>query len=214
MTIGSNIRKYRKEKNLTQKELAELVGISQNSIQRYETEQREPTFEQLKTIALALNISVTKLIAIERTFSIPNNIKAIREEQNISRKQFANELGVSEEEVIKFETVPKSVSHDMFNKICNILNITNTELFTRSDVGIEAHKRSIAIEGFLSLCLYLGINIELEPDEDGNLLQANIRYKDIDFNIDENAYNNLFKEVCNSITKEVLNSQFYDFLGY
>ncbi|MCS6130856.1 XRE family transcriptional regulator [Clostridium botulinum] len=225
MNVGNNIKKYRKSKKLTQQQLAELVGISQNSVRRYELGQREPNYDMLKRIAQALNISFSDLTKEEPAgtndilnrkipFNLGENIQLNREEQNISRKQFANELGVSVEDVIKFETIPKSVSIDMLNKICNILNITNTEWITRSDTGIKAHKESIAIDGFLSICLYLGINIELEPDEDGNLIQANIKYNDIEFNLNEEQYQHLFKEVCKSLTKEVLNSQFYNFLGY
>lgn len=213
MNVGNNIRKYRKEKKLTQKELATLSEISQNSIQRYETGQREPNYSQLTKIAEALSIPATKLIEKDLNINLSANLKIIREEQNISRKQLADELGITEKDIIKFETIPKSIPKELFPKICRILDIHDSSVFARSDLSISAHKKSIAIDGFLSMCLYLGINIELEPDEDGNLLQANIRYGDTDFYLSEKQYNHLFKEVCNSIMKEVLFSQNYDLLG-
>ena len=220
MKIGNNIKKYRKLKKLTQQQLSEMVGISQNTIRRYELGQREANYEMLKRIAEALNISFNELTYEEPSGTeniliktLPINLKLIREEQNISRKQLANELGVSEEDIIKFETIPKSVPKALFPKICSILDIHDSSVFARSDLSISAHKESLAIDGFLSMCLYLGINIELEPDEDGNLLQANIKYNNCEFNLDEKQYHHLFKEVCSSVMKEVLFSKNYNLLG-
>ena len=36
MSIGGNIRKYRKEKKITQKQLAELIDKNVRTIQKYE----------------------------------------------------------------------------------------------------------------------------------------------------------------------------------
>lgn len=214
MNVGDNIRKYRKSKKLTQKELGKLSEISQNSIQRYETGIRQPTYQQLTKIAEALDISVSKLLEQNSNINLPLNLKIIREEQNISRKRLANELGVSEEDIEKFETIPKSVPKELFPKICSVLGINDSSVFARSDLSISAHKKSLAIDGFLSMCLYLGINIELDPDEDGNLLQANIKYNNSEFTLNEKQYEHLFKQVCNSVMKEVLFSENYNLLGY
>ena len=56
MGIGDNIKKYRKQAGLTQKQLAERLGVATGTIQQYELGKREPRFEQLYRIANALNI--------------------------------------------------------------------------------------------------------------------------------------------------------------
>lgn len=61
MTIGENIRKIRKEKNLTQSELAQKIGISYQQIGQYETGKRKPKKETLTKIAKALSVSVADL---------------------------------------------------------------------------------------------------------------------------------------------------------
>ena len=38
MSIGQNIKKYRKEKGYTQRELADLIGVSVQAISKWETE--------------------------------------------------------------------------------------------------------------------------------------------------------------------------------
>ncbi len=58
---GDMIRKYRKEKGLTQKQLGELCGIADSNIRKYENGKQNPKIETLQKIADALNIDINKL---------------------------------------------------------------------------------------------------------------------------------------------------------
>lgn len=51
MTTGEKIKFFRKEKGLSQKELAELSGVSEISIRKYEADSRKPKIETLLKIA-------------------------------------------------------------------------------------------------------------------------------------------------------------------
>lgn len=62
MSIGENIRNYRKEKGLTQKELAELVGLTASTITKYEKDMIEPGVYTLTKIADALGTNLYRLI--------------------------------------------------------------------------------------------------------------------------------------------------------
>lgn len=62
MTIGENIKKYRRAAMLTQHELAEKCECAAGTIQQYELGKRQPRIEQLKKIALALSVQVSDLI--------------------------------------------------------------------------------------------------------------------------------------------------------
>jgi Predicted transcriptional regulator with C-terminal CBS domains len=55
-TVGQKIRKYRKEKDLTQTQLAELVGVRQGLIALYETGAKTPNNITRDKIANALGI--------------------------------------------------------------------------------------------------------------------------------------------------------------
>lgn len=55
MDIGKRIQRARKQAGLTQKQLAEQVGIATGTLQQYELGKREPRFEQLTKIANVLN---------------------------------------------------------------------------------------------------------------------------------------------------------------
>ena len=54
MTIGEKIQQLRKEKELTQKELAEKLGLAEITIRQYETNKREPKIAMLSKIAKIL----------------------------------------------------------------------------------------------------------------------------------------------------------------
>lgn len=62
MNIGGNIKKYRKEKKLTQKQLADKINISEMSIRRYERGERQPTAGIIDLISKALDIPIINLI--------------------------------------------------------------------------------------------------------------------------------------------------------
>ena len=61
MSIGENIKRIRKEKGLTQKQLGELCGLADSAIRRYENGGANPKRETLKKIAKALDISYLRL---------------------------------------------------------------------------------------------------------------------------------------------------------
>ena len=54
--IGENIAKYRKQRNLSQKQLAELVGIAPQTLSCIETGINNPLFNVMIEIAIVLEI--------------------------------------------------------------------------------------------------------------------------------------------------------------
>ena len=51
MTVGENIRRIRQERNLTQRQLGEMVGASEAYIRAYESGRRNPKPSSLEKIA-------------------------------------------------------------------------------------------------------------------------------------------------------------------
>lgn len=62
MKIGEKILMLREEKDMKQKELAELVGITEATLSRYENGKREPKSEIVSRIAKVLNVSTDYLL--------------------------------------------------------------------------------------------------------------------------------------------------------
>ena len=61
MKLSEKIRQVREERGMTQKEVASLMGISQQAYGQYESGKREPKPETLGRIAAALNVSLNEI---------------------------------------------------------------------------------------------------------------------------------------------------------
>ena len=62
MLIQERIKLLRKSNNVTQKALADAVGVSEIAIQRYEYGTRKPTIDILIAIANHFNVSLDYLV--------------------------------------------------------------------------------------------------------------------------------------------------------
>ena len=56
-SIATRIKEVRKLRNLSQKELADKINVTDSAISQYETSQTEPTIRNLSSIAIALDCS-------------------------------------------------------------------------------------------------------------------------------------------------------------
>lgn len=60
--LGDNIKKYRKENNISQEELGEKLGVSRQSISLWENNQTQPSLENIVALANVFNISTDDLL--------------------------------------------------------------------------------------------------------------------------------------------------------
>lgn len=81
-TLGKRILKLLNDKNLTQKELAKIVGTTEVSIGRYINDKREPNATMLASIANALNVSTDYLLGRSNTPREKPKTKAEELEEN------------------------------------------------------------------------------------------------------------------------------------
>ncbi len=65
MTLGNFIAQLRKEKNLTQKQLSEILGVSDKTISHWEREESAPDISILPLLADTLGVTVDELLAGE-----------------------------------------------------------------------------------------------------------------------------------------------------
>jgi transcriptional regulator with XRE-family HTH domain len=84
----SNLKKFRKERKVSQMVLAELCGTSGNYIGEIEMGRRIPSFEKIEKIASALQISSHELF-VQGTI---NDFEEIGKEKKQSAKDFLEEI--------------------------------------------------------------------------------------------------------------------------
>ena len=88
--IGKFIQEIRKEKGLTQKELAELIGVSDKTISKWENGNSSPDTSMLMSLNEALEVTVNELLSAERI--APENY-SMKAEETIMTLIKENEAG-------------------------------------------------------------------------------------------------------------------------
>ena len=63
--IGSRIRKYREERGLSQKKLAQMIGVSNSRISNWEQGLNRPDADVLVNLCRALNVSPCQLLNMD-----------------------------------------------------------------------------------------------------------------------------------------------------
>lgn len=60
--FGERLKKIRQENNLTQKQFAKRVGITERGVQRYEAGERKPTFDVIVSILDNVDVDANYLL--------------------------------------------------------------------------------------------------------------------------------------------------------
>ena len=110
MSVGQNIKIKRKEKNITTTQLAEMIGVDQSTIVRYENGgvRRVPDI-QLQKICDALDCSVTELVGTG------TGTKSA-ERKRVSSKMFSPE---EQDLIYKYRQLPAS-AQKIIKEICEL----------------------------------------------------------------------------------------------
>lgn len=82
MNIGSNIKKLRKQKNLTQEQVAQILGVSYQAVSRWENNANTPDIALLPQIALIFGVSIDTLFA-EDIEKVPDDLPYIKDDDVI-----------------------------------------------------------------------------------------------------------------------------------
>ena len=78
LNIGETIKKLRKEREITQEEFAEMLGVSCQSVSRWENGACYPDIELIPTIAAFFGISTDKLMGICAISRKPSALAKLR----------------------------------------------------------------------------------------------------------------------------------------
>lgn len=88
--IGNNIRKYREQSGLTQKQLAEILGLNNSRISNWEQGANNPPADMIAKLCETLNVSASELLGV---------------------KLATDELDIDEREIIKSYRAKKEMQH-------------------------------------------------------------------------------------------------------
>jgi len=80
MSIGSTIKKLRRERDMTQEQLAEYLGITANAVSQWECDRTAPDISQLPMLAYVLDVSTDEILGVN-TYKQDESVKKIIDEQ-------------------------------------------------------------------------------------------------------------------------------------
>lgn len=85
--LGDKLKLYRENKNITQSEIADILGVKASTISKYEAGTLEPNIQSLKKLAELFELSVDELIE-EENFDISkiNILNVLREQKDMKLK--------------------------------------------------------------------------------------------------------------------------------
>ena len=88
MKVGNKIKEYRELNKMTQKDIAEILGVEPATISKYEAGTIEPNIESLKRLAETFNVTVDELIKDEEKFDVSkiNVLEVLREQKEMGLK--------------------------------------------------------------------------------------------------------------------------------
>lgn len=130
MDVSENIKKHRKKKGLTQKELSELSGLSEITIRKIEAGDSNPKIATLASIADALEIPVMTLYGKEPFIKIGTDIRNARKRLNITRQDLYEVTQIPVEKIRDYELGLDFPSNfEEMTPILDALDITNIDLF-------------------------------------------------------------------------------------
>lgn len=154
--IGKRIKLLRKDKNLTQKKLSELVGLSEISIRKYENGERTPKFDALEKISEALNVQIDYLLG--RTV-----IKKF--DNQIIYDDFLHLMEKTEDSDKEFAKLVRNIVDTMFLTIYHFTNDKNIKALTIIHELYKEINNIKLINKNAEACSLLGIEFDNTNDK-------------------------------------------------
>lgn len=217
MTIGEKIKRMRTEKKLTQKQLADRMGVTQSHVWQYENGLANPSDKQIKKFADALGISVNELLSAEesnktenksRTMTVGERIREIRQKAGLTQKQLADRMGVTPSHIGQYERGLRRPSNEKIKKFADALNIPfeilladQIDNMVQADKDNANHKR-VSYRVYTELeQKFSHINYSIDGDASEGYLWIN--YPDGTLDVNENDLEEI-NNMCNKFLRFLL----------
>lgn len=135
MTVGENIKRIRKKKGLTQKQLGALCGLADSAIRRYELGGANPKIETIQKIARALEVEYTDLFTFKK-YEITTDLLA--NQPDIKKHIIDSTLNIMGNDMN--QQVKEILTNGSIDEIVKILNSIITHIEINEDLDtIKIH---------------------------------------------------------------------------
>jgi len=133
-SVGKILERIRKEKQLTQAEVASRAGIAPITVSRIENNLVSPTLDVMEKIASALETSVPEIYqkieshySLKERLTISQKIKLRRLQRELSTEQLSRLTGIPEARLLEIENSP-DLDNLRFIEVVKLVKALNVKL--------------------------------------------------------------------------------------
>lgn len=129
--FGEKLRNIRKKTGLSQKDVAERLGISRQAYAQYEKAVSTPKVQTINRLAEAFQCSPDALLPrgqIRINGYLSGIVLGFRLKNNLTIEQLAKKIDISPENMAKLESGDQLIDTEVLSKIIEALNIPNINL--------------------------------------------------------------------------------------
>ncbi len=140
MNVGENIRSVRKQKKLTQEQLADKIGVKRSVVSKYENDCVKISVETLEKIAKALDVDIFDIYIGSDWYNY--NHEEDNEERAKINKSIVDLIVQAEEEEVQKQRMDTIQKYDSLNKKGQkkangyITDLTQIDEYTATDEAV------------------------------------------------------------------------------
>lgn len=146
MEIGSKIAQARKEKNLTQEQLAELMNVTRQTVSRWELQTAYPEMEKIVMLSEILGVSCDYLLHDHMETDAGHGSRKAARKPLVSRL-----LQEAAGKPVKITFTDEDIDFDINNKTCTILDFDGSWAYIEYQNGKKTETKLIQIASISSI---------------------------------------------------------------
>lgn len=136
-TFIERLKELRKQSGLTQQQLADIVGTTQQNIAFWETGRQRPKQPSLIKLANYFNVSIDYLLvgkaqAEEKSSVFPERLKQLRVEAKLTQQQMAEAFNIKQPTYAQWETGRTKPKGETLEKFADFFNVSTDYLLGKT----------------------------------------------------------------------------------
>ncbi|MCT6890920.1 MAG: helix-turn-helix domain-containing protein [Lactobacillus sp.] len=120
--MKNRIKELRKSHGLSQNELAEKIGISNQAISHYETEKRHPKIETWQKFADFFDVSVPYLQGFDE--HRPSRLKELRQKKHLTLEELGNAVGMLNSTLSQYENGKRNPNNEVWQQLADYFEVS------------------------------------------------------------------------------------------
>lgn len=140
MFLAQNLKYLRSKAGEKQRDIAELLHVSEMTVSRYESGENEPELGKVLLISKHYDVTVDELLTINLVDTIPlyiKNVKFLRKKHEMTQSDMAELLGFrGKSSLCAVETGKVGMSIDNFVKLADYFGVTLDQM-VKQDLSKE-----------------------------------------------------------------------------